>query len=64
MTNGHLLDMELKILRSKQVRSLMGSSIIKRTPTPHHPLHKIATEIEKYNEGGKTLFPKACPRES
>ena len=35
----------------KEQTSEISHGIInhKRTPTPRHPLHKIATEIEKYN---------------
>ena len=75
MMNGHLLEMEFKILKIKEQINQIPYGIInhKRTPTPHHPLHKIATEIEEniIKEAklyflklalGEANFVDLCPR--
>ena len=49
MTNGHLWDMELKKIKEQKGEISHGIINHKRTLNPRHPLHKIATEIEKYN---------------
>ena len=66
---GHLFEMEFKSLKSKQVKSLMGSLITKE----QRLLHKIATEIEEIiiKEAklyflklalGEANFVDRCPR--